>query len=423
MPPKGKTSGAKAPAKKTAAKPKSSSAKAKAKANTPSSAIKPVAAVSASADAQGAAAPETLVASPARRADEPSTPKAKTWGDEFLADLGMTVNPESSPEPNDALRHDQAPAKDADLESEDKTSVPTQSGHSSAAASSPPPVQRKLTRQAWKAQRAGRASAQSTGAASAARKRPASSSPLKETGASRRTRHVPAKHGELFYQSEDSHDESCKGGPSEEGEIAQPHQAEEVSNLLDKQQEDYLSARQSQFTDMRTPTPGRPVQRFATARREFETLEAAQQRDRRHLQEAQSNLAHQRDRIRSLEAELGIGRLADPNASGNAPRSLASLRLDAERHDREIYEIHDRIGRRVTYDEFSQMRNDVDHLTQSLSGMSLGHRGPEQRQYALKSYGYDYGQAYPAPPYAGYGRSGYAYPSQPLPVPTPAPAY
>ncbi|RLN66483.1 hypothetical protein BBJ28_00023693, partial [Nothophytophthora sp. Chile5] len=152
-------------------------------------------------------------------------------------------------------------------------------------------------------------------------------------------------------------------------------------------------------------------QRFAAARREFETLEAAQQRDRRHLQEAQSNLAHQHDRIRSLEAELGIGRSADPNASGNAPRSLASLRLDAERHVREIWEIHDRIGRRVTYEEFSQMRNDVDRLTQSLSGMSLGHRGSEQRLYAPQSYAYDFGQAYPPPAYAGYGRPGYAYPS------------
>ncbi|RLN36864.1 hypothetical protein BBJ28_00025417 [Nothophytophthora sp. Chile5] len=165
MPPKGKTSDAKASAKKTAAKPKSSSAKAKAKAKTPSGvdapgtdapqaaasiqedrmpiprkAVKPVTAVSASADAHGAAAPESPVASPAPRADEPSTPKAKTWGDEFLADLGMTVDPESSSEPNDTLRHGQAPAKDADLESEDKTSVPTQSGHSSAAASSPPPA-------------------------------------------------------------------------------------------------------------------------------------------------------------------------------------------------------------------------------------------------------------------------------------------
>ncbi|RLN89186.1 hypothetical protein BBJ28_00026189, partial [Nothophytophthora sp. Chile5] len=375
----------------------------------------------------------------------------------FMVNLGMAMDLESSPEPIDQLRH-----------------------------------------------------------ASAARKRPASSSPLKETDAARRTRHVPAKHGERFFHSEDSHDESCNGGPSEDGEIAQPHQAEEVSNLLDEQQEDYLSARQSQFTEMRTTTPGRPViypdgyypptpssgadqwlatmtnlrpfssqrlstgvwerylvkgdptfddnvwaaksvllvchpipvkeftkrrqkpedrggfkpvwgfpwvQRFAAARREFETLEAAQQRGRRHIQEAQSNHAHQRDRIRSLEAELGIGHSADPNASVNAPRSLASLRLDAERHDREIYEIHDRIGRRVTYDEFSQMRNDVDRLTQSLSGMNLGHRGPEQRQYAPQSYAYDFGQAYPPPAYAGYGRPGYAYPSQPLPVPTPAPAY
>ncbi|RLN92866.1 hypothetical protein BBJ28_00026949, partial [Nothophytophthora sp. Chile5] len=109
MPPKGKTSGARAPAKKTAAKPKSSSAKAKAKAKIPSGvdvpgadapqaaasiqvdrvhiprkAVKPVAAVSASADEQGAAAPETLVASPAPQADGQSTPKAKTWGDDFL---------------------------------------------------------------------------------------------------------------------------------------------------------------------------------------------------------------------------------------------------------------------------------------------------------------------------------------------------
>ncbi|RLN58655.1 hypothetical protein BBJ28_00025595 [Nothophytophthora sp. Chile5] len=233
----------------------------------------------------------------------------------FMVNLGMTLDLESSPEPIDQLRH-----------------------------------------------------------ASAARKRPASSSPLKETDASRRTRHVPAKHGERFYQSEDSHDESCKGGPSEEGEIAQPHQAEEVSNLLDEQQEDYLSARQSQFTEMRTPTPG-----------QFEILEAAQQRDRRHLQEAQSNLAYQRDRIRSLEVELGIGRSADPNAYGIPQSSLAFLRQEVERHDRLIYEIHDRIDRRVTYDEFSQMRNDIDRLTQSLSGASLGHRGPEQRQYALQS--------------------------------------
>ncbi|RLN88963.1 hypothetical protein BBJ28_00022265 [Nothophytophthora sp. Chile5] len=186
----GKTSGAKAPAKKTAAKPKSSSAKAKAKAKPPSGvdapgadalqaaasiqedrmpiprkAVKPVAAVSASADAQGAAAPETTVASPAPLADEPSTPKAKTWGDEFLADLGMTVDPESSPEPTDTLQHGQAPATDADLESEGKTSFPTQSGHSSAAASSPLPAQRKLTRTEWKARRAGRADAPSAGSA------------------------------------------------------------------------------------------------------------------------------------------------------------------------------------------------------------------------------------------------------------------
>ncbi|RLN50739.1 hypothetical protein BBJ28_00026981, partial [Nothophytophthora sp. Chile5] len=164
-------------------------------------------------------------------------------------------------------------------------------------------------------------------------------------------------------------------------------------------------------------------QRLAAAHRAFETLKAAQKRDRRHFQEAQSNLAHQRDRIRSLEAEFGIVRSADPNASGMTQSSLASLPQLVERHDRVIYEIHDRIGRRVTYDEFSQMRNDIDRLTQSLSGMCLGHRGPEQRQYAPPSYGYDFGQAYPPPAYAGYGRSGYAYPSQPLPVPTPAPAY
>ncbi|RLN72613.1 hypothetical protein BBJ28_00023099 [Nothophytophthora sp. Chile5] len=199
MPSKGKTSGAKASAKKTAAKPKSSSAKAKAKAKTPSGvdapgadaaqaaastpedlvpiprkAAKPVDAISASADAHGAAAPETPVASPAPRADEPSTPKAKTWGDKFLADLGMTVDPESSQEPNDTLRH---------------------------AASSPPPAQRKLTRSEWKARRAGRADEPSTPSAKAVRKCPASLPPLKETGASHRTRHVPGKHGELFYQS------------------------------------------------------------------------------------------------------------------------------------------------------------------------------------------------------------------------------
>ncbi|RLN92307.1 hypothetical protein BBJ28_00026040, partial [Nothophytophthora sp. Chile5] len=258
----------------------------------------------------------------------------------------------------------------------------------------------------WKAQRAGRSSAPAAGGAKDAKKRPASSSPPRETGASRRTRHVPAKHGELFYQSEDSHDESYEGSPREEGEVAQPHSSEVVSNHLDEQQEDYLSARQSQFAEMRTPVTG-----------------PAQQRDRRHLLEAQSNLSHQRDRIRSLEAELGIGRSADPNASGMPQSSLASLRQEVERHDRVIYEIHDRVGRRVTYDEFSQMRNDVDRLTHTLSGMSLGHRGPEQRSYAPQPYGYDYGQAYPAPPYAGYGRSGYAFPSQPLPVPTPAPAY
>ncbi|RLN26510.1 hypothetical protein BBJ28_00023439, partial [Nothophytophthora sp. Chile5] len=349
----------------------------------------------------------------------------------FMVNLGMTLDLESSPEPIDQLRHGQAPASGADHHTEDNVFVPTHSSHNSAAAISPPPVQRKLTRQEWKAQRAGRASAQSTGAASAARKRPASSSPLKETGASRRTRHVPAKHGELFFHSEDSHDESCKGGPSEEGEIAQPHQAEEVSNLRDEQQEDYLSARQSQFTEMRTPTPGRPVvypdgyypptpssgadQWLATMTnlRPFSSQRLSTGVWERSL--AQLNLAYQRDRIRSLEAELGIGRSANPNASGMPQSSLASLRQEVERHDRVIYEIHDRIGCRVTYDEFSQMRNDIDRLTQSLSGMSLGHRGPEQRQYALQSYGYDYGQAYLAPPYAGYGRSGYAYPSQPLP--------
>ncbi|RLN53823.1 hypothetical protein BBJ28_00025786, partial [Nothophytophthora sp. Chile5] len=284
MPPKGKTSGAKAPARKTAAKPKSSSAKAKTKAKTPSGvdtpgadapqaaasiqedrmpiprkAGKPVAAVSASADAHGAAAPGTPVASPAPLADEPSTPKTKTWEDEFLANLGMTVDPESSPEPNDTLRHGQAPAKDADLESEDKASVPTQSGHSSAAANSPPPAQRKLTRSEWKARRAGRADEPSSASAKAARKRPASSSPLKETGASRRTRHVPGKHCELFYQSEDSHDESCDVSASEEGEIAQTHSSEVVSNHLDEQQEDYLTVRQSQFAEMRKPATGRPA--------------------------------------------------------------------------------------------------------------------------------------------------------------------
>ncbi|RLN52354.1 hypothetical protein BBJ28_00005645, partial [Nothophytophthora sp. Chile5] len=220
MPPKGKTSGAKAPAKKTAAKPKSSSAKAKAKANTPSG-----------VDAPGADAPQAAASTPEDRVPIPrkavkpvaAVSASADAHDEFLAGLGITVDPESSPEPNDTLRHGQAPAKDADLESEDKTSVPTQSGHSSAAASSPLPAQRKLTRTEWKARRAGRADGPSAASAKAARKRPASSSPLKETGASRRTRHVPAKHGELFYQSEDSHDESCDGSASEEGEIAQTH--------------------------------------------------------------------------------------------------------------------------------------------------------------------------------------------------------
>ncbi|RLN71962.1 hypothetical protein BBJ28_00023483, partial [Nothophytophthora sp. Chile5] len=373
MPPRGKTSGAQAPAKKLAVKPKSSSAEVQAKAQTPSGvdaqsaeapqasasvlddresiprkALKPVAAVSASADVPGAPAPVTVVSSFIRPLDTQSKSNTRTWDEMIMVNLGMTMDLESSPDPIDQLRHGQAPASGADHHTEDNAFVPTHSSHNSAAASSPPPVQRKLTRQEWKAQRAGRASAQSTGAASAARKRPASSSPLKETGASRRTRHVPAKHGELFFHSEDSHDESCKGGPSEEGEIAQRHQAEEVSSLLDEQQEDYLSARQSQLTE----------QRFAAAHREFETLEAAQQRDQRHLQEALSNLAYQRDRICSLEAELGIGRSADPNTSGMPQSSLASLRQEVERHDRVIYEIHDRIGRRVTYDEFSQMRND-----------------------------------------------------------------
>ncbi|RLN54215.1 hypothetical protein BBJ28_00024606, partial [Nothophytophthora sp. Chile5] len=284
MPSKGTNSGAQAPAKKMAAKPKSSSAKAQAKAQTPSGvnaqsaeapqasasvledrepiprkAVKPVAAVSASADAPGAPAPVTAVSSFIRPLDTQSKSNTRTWDEMFMVNLGMTLDLESSPEPIDQLRHGQAPASGADHHTEDTAYVPTHSSHNSAAASSPPPVQRKLTRQEWKAQRAGRASAQSTGAASAARKRPTSSSPLKETGASRRTRHVPAKHGELFFQSEGSHDESCEGSPSEDGEIAQPHQAEEVSNLLDEQQEDYLSARQSQFTEMRTPTPGRPV--------------------------------------------------------------------------------------------------------------------------------------------------------------------
>ncbi|RLN86777.1 hypothetical protein BBJ28_00025927, partial [Nothophytophthora sp. Chile5] len=239
-PAKGKTSGAKAPAKKTAAKPNSSSAKAKAKATTPSGvdapsadapqaaastpedrvpiprkAAKPVAAVSASADAHGAAAPETPVVSPAHQ--------------------------------------------DADLAFEDKTSVPTHSCHSSATASSPPPAQRKLTRTEWKAQRSGRATEPSTGSVKAARKRPAPSSPLKETDASRRTRHVPGKHDELFYQSDYSHNESYEGSPSEDSEIAQSHSSEVVSNHLDEQQEDYWTVRQSQFAEMRTPATGRHV--------------------------------------------------------------------------------------------------------------------------------------------------------------------
>ncbi|RLN77366.1 hypothetical protein BBJ28_00026713, partial [Nothophytophthora sp. Chile5] len=282
MPPKGKTSGAKVPAKKTAAKPRSSSAKAKAKAKPPTGvdapsadapqaaasiqedrepiprkAVKPVAAVSASAVAQDVDTSETAAVSPARPAVKQSTPPPRTWGNEFLADLVLTVDPESSPEPNDTLRHGQAPAKDADLESEGKTSVPTHSGNSSGTASSPPPAQRKLTRTEWKAQRSGRATEPSTGSVKAARKRPASSSPLKEIGASRRTRHVPGKHGELFYQSEDSHDESYEGSPSEEGEIAQTRSSEVVSNHLDEQQEDYLTVRQSQFAEMRTPATGR----------------------------------------------------------------------------------------------------------------------------------------------------------------------
>ncbi|RLN96258.1 hypothetical protein BBJ28_00020794 [Nothophytophthora sp. Chile5] len=259
MPPKGKTSAAQPPAKKMAAKPKSSSAKAQATAQTPfgvdahsteapqasasvledrepilRKAVKPVAAVSASADAPGAPAPVTAVSSFIRPLDTQSKSNTRTWNEMFMVDLGMTMDPESLPEPNNQLRHDQAPASGTDPDTKDNISVLTHARHNSAAASSPPPVQRKLTRQEWKAQRAGRATAQSTGAASVARKRPASSSPLKETGASRWTRHVPAKHDELFYQSEGSHGDSCKGGPSEEGEIAQPHQAEEVSNLLDE---------------------------------------------------------------------------------------------------------------------------------------------------------------------------------------------
>ncbi|RLN02791.1 hypothetical protein BBJ28_00026917 [Nothophytophthora sp. Chile5] len=120
MPPKGKTSGAKAPAKKTAAKPISSSAKAKAKAKTPTGvdapiadapqaaasiqedrapiprkAVKPVAAASASADALDVDTSGTAAASPARPAVKQSTPPPRTWGDEFLADLGLTVDPES----------------------------------------------------------------------------------------------------------------------------------------------------------------------------------------------------------------------------------------------------------------------------------------------------------------------------------------
>ncbi|RLN47678.1 hypothetical protein BBJ28_00026214, partial [Nothophytophthora sp. Chile5] len=225
----------------------------------PRKAVKSVAAVSASAVAQDVDTSETAAASPARPAVEQSTPPPRTWGDELLADLGLTVDPESSPEPNNTLRYGQAPAKNTDLESEDKTSVPTHSGHSSATASSPPPAQRKLTRTEWKAQRAGRATEPSAGVAKAARKRPASSSPLKETVASRLTRHIPGKHGELFYQSKDSHDESYEGSPSEESEIAQIHLLEVVSNHLDEQQEDYLTARQSQFAEMRTPATGRPI--------------------------------------------------------------------------------------------------------------------------------------------------------------------
>ncbi|RLN72330.1 hypothetical protein BBJ28_00022188 [Nothophytophthora sp. Chile5] len=277
MPSKGKTSGAKAPAKKTVVKTRSSSAKAKAKAQTlsgvntsnveapqasssdledrepiPRKAITPVAAVSASADARGASAPETPIGSPIRLTDGQATPKTKTWGEEFMADLGRPMDPESSPEPEGSTSHGQASASDA----EDKLSVEANLSRSSAAASVPPPADPKITFQEWKAQRAGRSSAPAAGGARDAKKRPTSLSPPRETGASRRTRHVPGKHGELFYQSEDSHDESYEGSPREEGEVAQPHSSEVASNHLNEQQEGYLSARRSQFAEMRTPVTG-----------------------------------------------------------------------------------------------------------------------------------------------------------------------
>ncbi|RLN20106.1 hypothetical protein BBJ28_00023632 [Nothophytophthora sp. Chile5] len=206
----------------------------------PRKAVKPVAGVSASADAQGASAPETA----AEPAAEQSAPMTKTWGEGFMTDLGRSMDLESSPGPEGSTSHGQASTSDAESsvsanpDDVDKMSVEARRSRGSAAASSSPLSKPKITFQEWKAKRAGRTSVQATGAAKSARKLPASLSPLKETSASRRTRHVPGKHSELFYQSEDSHVESYEGSPSEEGEIAQTHQSEEVSNRLDEQQED-----------------------------------------------------------------------------------------------------------------------------------------------------------------------------------------
>ncbi|RLN05911.1 hypothetical protein BBJ28_00027127 [Nothophytophthora sp. Chile5] len=134
MPAKGKTSGAKAPAKKTTAKPKSSSAKAKAKAQTPSpgvdalgaeapqtpasmledrepiprKAVKPKADVSACAIAPGAPAPMTASSSficPEETQSKPDTME------EYLATLGVEY--ETTPEPVGTTSRGQASMSDA----------------------------------------------------------------------------------------------------------------------------------------------------------------------------------------------------------------------------------------------------------------------------------------------------------------------
>ncbi|RLN49271.1 hypothetical protein BBJ28_00017789 [Nothophytophthora sp. Chile5] len=229
----------------------------------------------------------------------------------------------------------------------ERETVETHLSHSSAAARSQPPAKRiiafkKRNERAAKA----KVTEDHTKATAKATERAVSSSPSKETETHRQTCHMPGEHDQLFHESKDSYHESYEENPREEGEVAQPPRQEEVSNPLDERQDNYLFTRRSLF----------PLKGQAPTRRGFEGLEAAQQRNRRYLQEAQSNLACQRNRIRSFEVELGIGRSADPSDL-ELPQS--SLRQEVKRHDGELYDIHARNRRRGTYGGTLQVRNDV----------------------------------------------------------------